>query len=60
MGFQLGYILGLAAYGALKFGVKRALGLYGARASQTQPEAQAFWRRVPPRQIELGNVGFLG
>jgi hypothetical protein len=32
----------LVAYGALKFGVKRALGLYGARAKQKQPRHKPF------------------
>jgi hypothetical protein len=33
--FNWGMFWALVAYGALKFGVKRILGLYGARVSQT-------------------------
>ena len=33
--FNWGMFWALVAYGALKFGVKRVLGLYGARVSQT-------------------------
>ena len=33
--FNWGLFWALVAYGALKFGVKRVLGLYGARVSQT-------------------------
>jgi hypothetical protein len=32
----------LLAYGALKFAVKRALGLYGARAKQKQRRPKPF------------------
>jgi hypothetical protein len=35
--FNWGIFWALVAYGALKFGVKRALGLYGARVKQKQP-----------------------
>jgi len=34
--FNWGIFLALLAYGALKFAVKRALGLYGARVKQTK------------------------
>jgi hypothetical protein len=34
--FNWGIFWALLAYGALKFAVKRALGLYGARAKQTK------------------------
>jgi len=36
----------LVAYGALKFGVKRALGFHGARAKLKAAEAQALSHRV--------------
>jgi hypothetical protein len=36
----------LVAYGALKFGVKRELGSYDARAKQKAAEAQALSHRV--------------
>ena len=34
--FNWGIFWALLAYGALKFAVKRALGLYGARTKQTK------------------------
>jgi hypothetical protein len=40
--FNWGIFWALVAYGALKFGVKRALGLYGARAKQKQPRPKPF------------------
>ena len=40
--FNWGIFWALVAYGALKFGVKRALGLYGARATQKQPRHKPF------------------
>ena len=40
--FNWGVFWVLVAYGALKFGVKRALGLYGARAKQKQPRHKPF------------------
>ena len=41
--FNWGIFWALVAYGALKFGVKRALGLYGARAKQKQPRPKPFF-----------------
>ena len=43
----------LVAYGALKFGVKRALGLYGARVMQTRHEPRHSELRHKPRHVEL-------
>ncbi len=40
--FNWGIFWPLVAYGALKFGVKRALGLYGARAKQKQARHKPF------------------
>jgi hypothetical protein len=40
--FNWGIFWALVAYGALKFGVKRALGLYGARVNQKQPRHKPF------------------
>ena len=40
--FNWGIFWALLAYGALKFAVKRALGLYGARVKQKQPRQKPF------------------
>ena len=56
--FNWGIFWALVAYGALKFGIKRTLGLYGARAKQTKHKPSASSRRATSRQTELGNVGF--
>jgi hypothetical protein len=40
--FNWGMFWALVSYGALKFGVKRALGLYGARVKQKQPSHKPF------------------
>jgi hypothetical protein len=40
--FNWGMFWALVSYGALKFGVKRALGLYGARVRQKQPRHKPF------------------
>jgi hypothetical protein len=39
--FNWGVFWAVVAYGALKFGVKRALGLYGARVKQARHKPHA-------------------
>jgi hypothetical protein len=51
--FNWGIFWALVAYGALKFGVKRALGLYGARVMQTRDKPLHSELRHKPLHAEL-------
>jgi hypothetical protein len=55
--FNWGMFWALVAYGTLKFGVKRVLGLYGARVSQTSYKRIHREHSLLPRKMGWGDRG---